>query len=78
MQSLSDHELVVKRADAADCVLDQVRELVAEAEGQQGAGQDYEPALPAEFPDQKADDCCIHWCPDELLREESPDRIGYK
>ena len=75
---MSDHELVMKRADASDCVLDQVGELVAEGEGQQGAAQDHESALPSQFPDQQGDDSCIHRCPDELVREESPDRVCYK
>ena len=67
MQTLADHELVTKRADAADCVLDQVGELVTEAEGQQGAGQDYESAFPAKFPYQQGYDACIHRCPFQLL-----------
>lgn len=67
MQALCDHELVVERADAADCVLDQVGELVTEGEGQQGACKDYESALPAKFPDQQGYDACVHRCPDELV-----------
>lgn len=47
MQALRDHELVIQWADASDCVLDQVGELVTESEGQQGACKDYESALPA-------------------------------
>ena len=47
MQALRDHELVIQWADASDGVLDQVGELVTESEGQQGACQDHESALPA-------------------------------
>ena len=47
MKSLRDHELVIQWADASDSVLDQVGELVAEGEGQQGSCKDYESALPA-------------------------------
>ena len=78
MQALRDHELVMKRADASDCVLDQVGELVAEGEGQQGAAQDHESALPSKLPDKQGYDCRIHRCPDELVREEGPDRVCYK
>ena len=78
MQALRDHELVMERADASDCVLDQVGELVAEGEGQQSAAEDYESALPSQFPDQQGNDCRIHRCPDELIRKECPYRVCYK
>lgn len=59
-------------------MLDKVGELVTESEGQQGAGKDYESAFPSQFPDQQGDDSCVHWCPDELVREECPDGVSYK
>lgn len=78
MQTLRDHELVIQWADASDSVLDQVGELVTESEGQQGACKDYESAFPSQFPDHQGDDSCVHRCPDELVREEGPDGVGYK
>lgn len=47
MKTMGDHEFVVQGAYASYRMLDQVGELVAESEGQQGACKDYESALPA-------------------------------
>ena len=67
VETVGYHKLIVKRTDSADCCLDEIRKLVAEAEGEQCTRKDEKSALPAEFPDEKGYDRRIHRCPDELV-----------
>ena len=72
------HELIIQRSDALGGVFDEVRELVAEAECEEGACEDDEAFLPTEFPDEEGDDEYIHRDPYRDVREELPYWVCYR
>ena len=76
MKAAGDHEWVVQRSYSLHSVLDDVRELVTESEGEEGSGEDYEASLPSEFPYEEGYDGRIHRRPYELVREELPYGVG--
>ena len=78
VEAVTDHELVVQRSDASDCVLDQVGELVAETEGQECSCKDYQSAFPSELPYQQGYYGGIHRSPYQLVGEELPHWVCYK
>lgn len=47
IQTVCYHKLIVQRTDSADCSLDEVGKLVAEAECEQSASKDEKSSLPA-------------------------------
>ena len=76
VKAAGDHEWVVQRSYSLHSVLDDVRELVTESEGEEGTGEDYEASLPSELPYEESNDGRIHRRPYELVREELPYWVG--
>lgn len=76
IESVCEHVGVVQWSDSADCIFDQVGELVAEAECEAGCEDYYESLFPSEFPDDECYDQDVHGYPYRDGREELPDGVS--
>ena len=75
MKSVCDHVFVLQRPEALDCILDEVRELVAESEGQKCGSHNYGSSLPSQPPYHEGYDKNVKRNPYGYVGHELPERV---